>query len=315
MAPLGDDDVQDAPPRPYPEDTRRTRGKTSTVRVRSLQEPPTSIYRVTVGHEAYNLYITKVETPEKTPKQQKASEKEPSSWADAARRALGRGPTQQDDNVNKPKTNVETGGDLGQNRVMPPVIGQTAGVGLATDHMDQDLGEDDETDETSYEDDSYVEQRLEASGKRRKTFSKPRTGKSGRMRALESEMGAVKTQLDTILQQLSALARPTPPLPAPVPSIAGPVNLARASKGSIALNTCEAVDTCRVKPVPGDGACLWHACAFWKRGHNNSPSLTNLGGGLTIGAGLWGGSGVRPGGSSGSLPGVGDAMGRCKSTT
>ena len=47
------------------EDTRRTRGKTSTIRARAVQAPPSSIFRVAANSETYTLYITKVENREK----------------------------------------------------------------------------------------------------------------------------------------------------------------------------------------------------------------------------------------------------------
>ena len=74
-------------------ESRRTRGRTAVIRARALQPPSSMIYRITSGPEAYTLAIEKQELHKKELK--KPTSDPPSSWADAAKRAMGKSPVQE----------------------------------------------------------------------------------------------------------------------------------------------------------------------------------------------------------------------------
>ena len=132
---------------------------------------------------------------------------------------------------------------------------------------DDDMQDENVPDEEDDFNDAFVETPplpLQVSNKRRKVSSKNRGQKSGRVKALEHEMTQVRTQLDTILSRLLALP--------------GQITLEkRSGKGSIPLSDCPAIDNCERRVVPGDGACLWHACAEWARGLPSQPFDPKMG--------------------------------------
>ena len=72
-------------------DTRQTRGRTASVRARATHPPPATLYRVAVGDEAFTIHIAQP-APRKRPVKETKQEP-PVTWAEAARRALGRSNT------------------------------------------------------------------------------------------------------------------------------------------------------------------------------------------------------------------------------
>ena len=83
-------------------DSRRTRGRTATVRVRAKRAPSTTLFQVLAGEQSFAVHVEKIEPKPRREKEQPSEP--PSSWAEAAKRAMGRREREQasDEEVHTP---------------------------------------------------------------------------------------------------------------------------------------------------------------------------------------------------------------------
>ena len=141
-------------------ESRRARGRTAQVRVRATAEPPAFLYRVATGSEAYTIHVSKPLPRTRVQKSEEISP--PETWAQAAKRALGK--------------------ELGQ-PAPTPVATQVEPLNMPSfeqypEANDMDMtGDQAETDDDAeYSDDAYVEAQLPiaepVSVKKRKTEKK-----------------------------------------------------------------------------------------------------------------------------------------------
>ena len=119
------------------------------------------------------------------------------------------------------------------------------------------MAEQDDSNEDPYSNDESVEQTMDresvsAPPKRRKTDKKTKIAQTKtRAHLIEQDTSQIKDQLATLMHQLSAHFTHAPTAEEDG-SVRGHAPLSEVP----GLNGCNSV-------VPGDGDCLWHACATW----------------------------------------------------
>ena len=130
---------------PLPE-SRRTRGRTATIRVRAEQPPTSMLYRITSGAEAYTVHIEKAEPKPRVPKP--TPTEPPETWAEAAKRAMGKSVVEQHGTQSAVPHDFHT--------PVLPVATQ------AQDTADQDMGSANEDDTDEEDTDSFDDRFVEA---------------------------------------------------------------------------------------------------------------------------------------------------------
>ena len=83
-------------------------------------------------------------------------------------------------------------------------------------------------------------------------------------------MAFLKEQMQVLVHQLSSHAPSAPSVQQPV-SPQGPI------RGRAALSEVPSLAQCVTQKVPGDGDCLWHACASWSVAGSAAPQDSEVG--------------------------------------
>ena len=244
---------------PLPE-SRRTRGRTATIRVRADQPPTSMLYRITSGAEAYTVHIEKAEPKPRVPKP--IPTEPPETWAEAAKRAMGKSVVEQHGTQSAVPHDFHV--------PVLPVVTQ------AQDNADQDMGSAHEEDTDEEDTDSFDDRFVEAepslvqtsAPKRRKGAKRIRQpgGSSSKVRQIEHDMQVLREQVQLVLTRLT------------VPS-AGPFSLPIPQPVRAKIDPCQVsdVEACQPAQVPGDGDCLWHACCAWHTTQMATPQSTEAG--------------------------------------